>query len=176
MKKADVKKAEFDTLTMVDTCGAWWNQASNIPRDSLVFDALILLQFNCTLYKAIAEHKILSRQSCEVLIYIAFHSPASVVTVLGDSMAFKDILRFRAVKNVTREDMKTRLTSSAETLPHTDRPESASKIGKNALIDVRKEKCIGTGLGPILAPQPQVVAPNEALPARANIRIPVIIS
>jgi hypothetical protein len=32
------------------------------------------------------------------------------------------------------------------------------------------------GLGPILAPQPQMVTPNEALPTRANIRIPIIIS
>jgi len=39
-----------------------------------------------------------------------------------------------------------------------------------------KEKSIGTGLGPILAPQPQMVAPDEALPAGANIRIPKIIS
>jgi hypothetical protein len=44
------------------------------------------------------------------------------------------------------------------------------------LIDVRKEKCIGKGLGPILAPHPQMVTPDEALPARANIRIPKIIS
>jgi hypothetical protein len=32
------------------------------------------------------------------------------------------------------------------------------------------------GLGPILAPHPKMVAPDEAFPARANIRIPVIIS
>jgi hypothetical protein len=44
------------------------------------------------------------------------------------------------------------------------------------LIDVRKEKCVGMGLGPILAPQPQMVSPNEALPARANIQIPIIVS
>ena len=44
------------------------------------------------------------------------------------------------------------------------------------MIDVRKEKCTGIGTGPILAPHPQMIAPNEALPARANIRIPIIIS
>jgi hypothetical protein len=93
-----VNKAEFDIPTVVDTCGAWWNQASNIPRDDVIFNALVLLQFNCTLCKAIAEHKIKSRQSCEVLIYFAFHSPASIVTVRGDSVAFKDILQFGAVR------------------------------------------------------------------------------
>jgi hypothetical protein len=82
---------------MVDTRRTRRNQASNIPRDSAIFDALILLQFNGTLYKAIAEHKTTSRQSCEVLIYFAFHSPASVVTVRGDSMAFNDILQFGVV-------------------------------------------------------------------------------
>jgi hypothetical protein len=44
------------------------------------------------------------------------------------------------------------------------------------LIDVRKEKCIGVSLGPILTPIPQMVTPDEALPARANIRIPIVIS
>jgi len=39
-----------------------------------------------------------------------------------------------------------------------------------------KEKCIGVSLGPILTPIPQMVTPDEALPARANIRIPIIIS
>ena len=90
-------------------------------------------------------------------------------------MAVKDILQFGPVENVTREDINARLTSSSETLPQY-RPESASEIGKNALNNVRKEKCIGVSRGPVLAPHPQMVAPNEALPARANIRIPVIIS
>jgi hypothetical protein len=58
-----VDKGEFDVLTMVDTCGAWRNQASNIPRDGVIFDALVLLQFDRTLYKVITEHKITSRQS-----------------------------------------------------------------------------------------------------------------
>ena len=53
---------------MVDTCGAWWNQASNVPRDGAIFDALVLFQFKCTLHKAIAENQITSRQSCEALI------------------------------------------------------------------------------------------------------------
>jgi hypothetical protein len=61
MNKSDMDKAEFDILTMVDTCGAWRNQASNIPRDGVIFDPLVLLQFNCTLYKIITEHKIISR-------------------------------------------------------------------------------------------------------------------
>ena len=92
-----MNKAKFDLLTMVDTCGAWRNQASSIPRDSVIFDALVLLQFNCTLYKAIAEHKIISCQSCEILVYFVFHSPASIVTIRGDSMAIKDILQFGAL-------------------------------------------------------------------------------
>ena len=44
------------------------------------------------------------------------------------------------------------------------------------MIDVRKEKCISSGLGAVLAPHPQMVTTDEALPARANIRIPIIIS
>ena len=57
MNKGDVDKAEFVILTMVDARGAWRNQASNTARDGVIFDALVLLQFNCILYKAIAEHK-----------------------------------------------------------------------------------------------------------------------
>ena len=98
MNKGDMDKAEFVILTMVDACGAWRKQASNIPRDGVIFDVLVLLQFNCTLYEVITEHKIISRQSCEVLIYFAFHSPTNVVTVRGNSMAFKDILQFGAVR------------------------------------------------------------------------------
>jgi hypothetical protein len=60
MNKSDADKAEFDLLTMVDTGGAWRNQASNIPRDGVIFDALVLLQTNSTLYKVITEHKIKS--------------------------------------------------------------------------------------------------------------------
>jgi hypothetical protein len=103
MNKGDVNEAEFGLLTMVDTCGARWNQASNIPRDGVIFDSLVLLQFNCALYKAISEYKIISRQTCEVLIYFAFHSPASIVTVRGDSMTFKDILQFGTVKKTLQE-------------------------------------------------------------------------
>jgi hypothetical protein len=44
------------------------------------------------------------------------------------------------------------------------------------LIDVRKEKCIGVSLGPVLAPHPQMIASEKALPTRANIWIPVIVS
>jgi hypothetical protein len=70
-----------------------------------------------------------------------------------------------------------RLTSSAETLStQTDQNQLRKSGKKKALIDVRKEQCIGVSLGPILAPQPQMVAPDEALPARANVRIPIIIS
>ena len=98
MNKGDMDKAEFDILTMVDTCRAWRNQPSNIPCDDVILDALALLQFNCTLYKAIAGHRIIRHQSCEELIYFAFHSPTRVVTVRGDSTAFKDILQFEAVR------------------------------------------------------------------------------
>ncbi len=111
------------------------------------------------------------------MIVFVFHSPASVVTVRSDSVAFKYILRFsEQSENVTREDIKARPTSSSETLSTMDSPQSAPKSEENPLIDVRKEKCVGVGLGPILAPQPQMIAPKEALPAGANIRIPVIIS
>ena len=43
MNKGDVDEAEFDLLTMVDTRGAWRKQASNIPRDGVIFDPSILL-------------------------------------------------------------------------------------------------------------------------------------
>jgi hypothetical protein len=79
MNKGDVDKAKFDLLTMVDTRGAWRKQASNIPRDGAIFDPVILLQFKSTLYQAITEHKIISRQSCEGLIYYILrftHRPA----------------------------------------------------------------------------------------------------
>ena len=98
MNKGDMDKAEFDILTMVDTCSAWRNQPGNIPCDGVILDALVLLQFNCTLHKAIAGHRITRNQSCEELIYFAFHSPTSVVTVRGDSTVFKDILQFEAVR------------------------------------------------------------------------------
>jgi hypothetical protein len=58
MNKGNVDKAKFDILTVVDTCGAWRNQASNIPRDDVVFDALVLFQFDCTLYKVVTEKKL----------------------------------------------------------------------------------------------------------------------
>ena len=98
MNKGDMDKAEFDILTMVDTCSAWRNQPSNITCDGVIFDALVLLQFNCTLYKAIAGHRIMRHQSYKELIYFALHSPTSVVTIRGDSTAFKDILQFEAVR------------------------------------------------------------------------------
>ena len=59
---------------------------------------------------------------------------------------------------------------------HIQNTQSAPKKQRDALIDVRKEKCIGTGLLPILAPIPQMISPDEALPTCANIRIPIIIS
>ena len=43
-------------------------------------------------------------------------------------------------------------------------------------MDVRKEKCTSVGLGPVLAPVPQMVAPQKALPAGADVRIPEILS
>jgi hypothetical protein len=43
-------------------------------------------------------------------------------------------------------------------------------------MDVRKEKRVGMGLGPILAPHPEMIAPDQAFPARPNIRVPVIVS
>ena len=66
MSKVTWIKLNFGILTMVDTGGAWRNQASNIPRDGVIFDALVLLQTNSTLYKVIAKHKIVSRQLCVV--------------------------------------------------------------------------------------------------------------
>ena len=104
-----------------------------------------------------------------------FRSPASVVTIFGDSVAMRYVLQTSQTDETNGNSIG--LTSSWETLSHNrDRPKSASKIGGIALIDVRKEKCIGVSLGPVLAPPPQMVTPNEALPARANIRIPEIIS
>jgi hypothetical protein len=70
----------------------------------------------------------------------------------------------------------TGLTLSSETLAVRKYHTISAKRRRDALIDIRKEKCVGMGLGPVLAPQPQMVAPDEALPARANIRIPIIIS
>lgn len=66
MSESDDGKAEFDLLTVVDTGGAWRNQARDIPRDGVIFDALELPHTKCTLYKVITEHKIVSRQLCEV--------------------------------------------------------------------------------------------------------------
>jgi hypothetical protein len=63
-EQGDVDKAEFGILTMVDTGGAWRNPASDIPRDGVIFDALVLLQTNSTLYKVIAKHKIVSSTMC----------------------------------------------------------------------------------------------------------------
>ena len=109
-----------------------------------------------------------------------FHSPAKVVTVWGDSVAFTDILQVKkrsgATFKVTGEDIKTRLTSSWETLSTWTHPTISSKERRDTSIDVRKEKCIGGGLEPVLPPQPQMVTPDEALPAGADVGIPVIIS
>jgi hypothetical protein len=64
--------------------------------------------------------------------------------------------------------------------PHTRVHKSAPKkeAKRETLIcsDVRKEKCIAGGLGPILAIQPQMIASENALPTRADIRIPIIVS
>ncbi len=65
MNKGDTDKAQLNPLTMVDAGGARWNQAGNIPRNGVIVDALILLQFKSTIYQCIAEHKISIRQSCE---------------------------------------------------------------------------------------------------------------
>jgi hypothetical protein len=70
----------------------------------------------------------------------------------------------------------TGLTFSSETLAVRKYHTISAKRRRDALIDIREEKCVGMGLGPILAPQPQMVAPDEALPARTNIRVPIIIS
>ena len=42
---------------MVDARGAGRNQASNILRDGVILDFLILLQFKRTVHKGIAEHR-----------------------------------------------------------------------------------------------------------------------
>jgi hypothetical protein len=72
------------------------------------------------------------------------------------------------------------LTFSSETLltrAHTTHSQHSIKKTMSCIdIDVRKEKCIGVGFGPILAPPPQMVAPDKTLPASAKIRIPIIIS
>jgi hypothetical protein len=77
---------------MVDTRRARRNQTSDIPRDGTIFDPSILLQFKSTLYKLIAGHKITSSIVCGIWCHFLFHLPANVVTVLGDIVAFKDIL------------------------------------------------------------------------------------
>ena len=82
--------------------------------------------------------------------------------------------------NLEQSENVTREIKRVPPLPQKHCPHRPTKISfenrKNALIDVRKEKCIGVSLRPVLAPQSQMVAPDEALPARANIRIPIIIS
>jgi hypothetical protein len=77
MNKSDADEADFYLLTMVDTGGAWRNQASNISRDGIIFDALVLFQTNSTFYKVITKHKIASRQLCEV------HSEVFYVPLTG---------------------------------------------------------------------------------------------
>jgi hypothetical protein len=75
MNKSDVD-TEIGTLTVVDACGARRNQARNPLRDGVIFDSSVLLQFESTLYKGIAEQR---RQSCEVHDDIHFcfaHRPA----------------------------------------------------------------------------------------------------
>lgn len=42
---------------MVDAASTRGKQASNILRDSIIFDAPILLQVKGTVYKFIAEHQ-----------------------------------------------------------------------------------------------------------------------
>jgi hypothetical protein len=113
------------------------------------------------------------------MIPFLFRSPASVVPIFGDSVAFRDVLQMRTQSTDEKKGRATfniGLTSSRETLSTPHNTQSAPKKQRDALINVRKEKCIGRGLGPILAPQPQMVTTDEALPARANIRIPIIIS
>jgi len=106
MNKRDADKAEFGLLTMVDTSGARWNQARNIPRDGVILDALVLLQTNSTLYKVIAGHKIVSRQLCEVHNDVCVYLPARIVTIRGDSMALKYTLQMRdRSEKVASEDI-----------------------------------------------------------------------
>jgi hypothetical protein len=78
---------------MVDTCRARRNQASNIPRDGVIFDSSILLQFKSTLYKLIAGYKITSSTICGIWCFLLFHSPAIVVTVLGDIVVIMESLQ-----------------------------------------------------------------------------------
>ena len=93
-------------------------------------------------------------------------------------MAFKDILQFGIVRKRYKRRIPTRVSPLLKKhCPH--RPARISfenREEKKALIDVRKEKCICVCIGPVLAPQPQMVAPSKALPARPNIRIPKIVS
>ena len=60
--------AQVDPLTMIDACGASWNHARKTLRSSLVFDASILLQTDCTLYQAVTETE-LRHQTCRVLVF-----------------------------------------------------------------------------------------------------------
>jgi hypothetical protein len=51
----------------------------------------------------------------------------------------------------------------------------SSKKRGDTLIDVRKEQRVGVGLGSVLAPVPEMITPDEALPAGADVRIPKIV-
>jgi hypothetical protein len=64
MNKSDADIPQFGPLTMVDAGGARGNQASDVPRDDIIFDAAKLVQFEGALYKLIAEHKIASSIVC----------------------------------------------------------------------------------------------------------------
>jgi hypothetical protein len=105
-----------------------------------------------------------------------FHSPANVVTVFGDSVVIKESLQNSNQLKREAALRPSQLTFSSETLSTRRHNTISSKKRRSTLIDVRKEKCIGASVGPILAPQPQMVAADKALPAGADVRIPVIIS
>jgi hypothetical protein len=53
---------------------------------------------------------------------------------------------------------------------------SREKHSKLCTGGVRKEERVCGGRGPVLAPHSQVVAPDEALPARADIRVAIVVS
>jgi hypothetical protein len=78
-------------------------------------------------------------------------------------------------ENVANEDIKRVSPLPQKHYPRRQTTTSSEKR-RNPLIDVRKEKCIGVSLGAVLAPHPQMIAPEKAFPARANIRISIIIS
>jgi hypothetical protein len=83
---------------VVDARVARRNQARNLLRDDVIFDTSVLLQVNRTLHKGVAECAqeqrpsiVMSHMKDHQLFW--FRSPASVITILGDSMALFDVLQ-----------------------------------------------------------------------------------